>query len=450
MEENILGSKSVHKLFIKYSLPAIISMVITGMQTMVDGMFVGNILGPNAIASVNIAAPFMQLIIALAMIMSIGSQSYMGLSLGDKNIEKTQNIFKTAIILILGLGFIITIFGFTMNHKIAKLLGSSEVLMDNVSVYIKTLSIFTVPMCLMFLFGFSGRIIEKPQLYFYGSILSLVVNITLNYILIYKLRLGMVGAATATGFAYSSAFLVVVWPMLNKNNVINIFSGKFDKSTVMPVIYNGSSEGVNSISTATSAYLFNMAFMNIAGEMGVAAFTSINYVAQFGILLMFGVSDGIGPIVSYNYGSKDFDRVKSIMKLSNKVLMLMGTGIFTILFFFGTNLVTAFVGNNKEILEIATMGAKIYAFAFFMNGFNIVNSGYFTYIGNAKESVIVAASRGLIFIFVGIFILPIMFGTNGIWMSIPFAEFVAILIGFKLMKNSYKAMDKVTIQCMVS
>ena len=445
MQENILGSERIPKLFIKYSIPAIISMAITGMQTMVDGMFVGNVLGPNAMASVNISAPFMQMIIALAMIMSIGSQSYMGLSLGDKNIDKTQNIFKTAIIIILLVGFSITIFGFTMNKEIAKILGASEILMNDVSIYIKTLSIFTVPMCLMFLFGFSGRIIEKPELYFYGSILSLGVNISLNYILIYKLRLGIVGAATATGIAYSSAFLVVVWPMLNKKNVINVFSGKFDKSTIMPVIYNGSSEGVNAISTATSAFLFNMAFMNIAGEMGVAAFTAINYVAQFGILLMFGVSDGIGPIISYNYGGKDFDRVKLTMKLSDKVLLVMGIGVFTTLFFFGKNLIMIFVGNNKEILEIATMGAKIYAFAFFMNGFNIVKSGYFTYIGNAKASVIVAASRGLIFIFVGIFILPMLLGTNGIWLSIPFAEFITILIGFKLTKESNKVMDKVMI-----
>lgn len=442
MQENILGREKISILFIKYSLPAIISMVITGMQTMVDGIFVGNILGPNAMASVNISAPFMQLIIALAMIMSIGSQSYMGLSLGDKDIEKTQNIFKTAIIFILIVGFTITIFGFTMNKHIAKVLGASEILMGSVSLYIKMLSIYTVPICLMFLFGFSGRIIEKPQLYFYGSILSLSVNITLNYILIYKLKLGIVGAATATGLAYSSAFLVVVWPMVNRKNIINIFDGKFDKAVIMPVIYNGSSEGINSIATATSAYLFNMAFMNIAGEMGVAAFTAINYVAQFGTLLMFGVSDGIGPIVSYNYGSKGYDRVKDTMKLSNKVLMFMGVIVFSSLFLFGKNLVMIFVGNNKEILEIATVGAKIYAFAFFMNGFNIVNSGYFTYIGNAKASVIVAACRGLIFIFIGIFILPNVFGTNGIWMSIPFAEFITIIIGFYLIKKSYITMDQ--------
>lgn len=443
MEDNILGREKISTLFIKYSFPAIISMVITGMQTMVDGMFVGNLLGPNAIASVNVSNPFFQLIIALAMITSIGSQSFMGLSLGEGNVKKTQNIFKTTILFIIGVGGLITLIGINFNEQIAIMLGASDILVDDVSTYISTISIFAIPMSLMFLFGFSGRIIEKPQLYFYASILSLFVNICLNYLLIYKFELGIMGAGIATGLSFSSAFLVVVVPMLNKNNIINIFSGHFDKSTLLPVLYNGSSEGINSLSAALSAFLFNMAFMKMAGELGIAAFTAISYVAQFGTLLSFGVSDGIGPIVSYNYGANSYDRVHNIMKLSYKVIISMGVFIFCVLFFFGEQLSMIFVGNNKEILEISSIGAKIYAFAFFMNGLNIVHSGYFTYIGYAKESVIVAASRGLVFISIGIFILPLIFGSNGVWLSIPFAELITFIITFRLIKISYSKMGLV-------
>ena len=441
MQENILGRENVSTLFIKYSIPAIISMVITGMQTMIDGMFVGNILGPNAIASINVANPFYQIIIALSMITSIGSQSYMGLSLGEKDIEKTQSIFKTTIIFIIIVGLIVTGVGLTFNNEIAIILGASDILLNDVSTYVSTISIFTIPMCLMFLFGFSGRIVEKPQLYFYGSILSLLTNITLNYLLIYKFNLGVLGAATATGLSYSSALLVVIGPMLNKNNVINVFSGKFSLKTLTPVLYNGASEGINSLSAALSAYLFNMAFMRMTSEIGIAAFTAISYVAQFGTFLSFGVSDGIGPIISYNYGAASYERVKQVMKISYKTILFMGVLIFTILFFFGDSLSMVFVGNNKEILEISSIGAKIYAFAFFMNGFNIVNSGYFTYIGYAKESVLIAASRGLIFITVGIFVLPRIFDANGVWLSIPFAELITFIIAYTLMRKSYSKMN---------
>ena len=436
MDENILGREKISKLFVKYSLPAMISMVIAGMQTVIDGIFVGNVLGPNSMASVNIASPFVQVIIALAMIISIGSQSYMGLSLGAKDIKKTENIFRTSIISIICIGSIITLVGMLGSDMLAKGLGASEILMSEVATYIQYIAIYTIPMSLMFLLGFSGRIIEKPELYFYGSILSVIVNIVLDYLLIYELQLGVLGAATATGIAYSSGLLVVVWPMISNKNVIGIFKGKFDKSVIGPIMYNGSSEGINAASTAISAYLFNMAFMNLAGEIGVAAFTAINYIAQFGIMLMFGVSDGIGPIVSYNYGAKEYSRVDKVMSLSDKVLLVIGSAIFIILFFFGENIVKIFVGNDKVILELAAVGAKIYAFAFLVNGFNIVNSGYFTYIDKPKESAIVAAARGLIFIGVGIFTLPFIFGSNGIWMTIPFAEIVTIVVVYLLRKKT--------------
>ena len=442
MDTNILLTEKTSKLFMQYSIPAIISMVINGMQSMIDGMFVGNILGSNGMASVTLASPFMQLIIGLSMIVSIGAQSYMGLKLGEGNKEKAENGFKTSVIFIVVVGFMITILGFVFSKNIALALGADEVLLGYVSTYIKMISIFAVPMALMFLFGFTGRILEKPELYFKGSILSLIVNIVLNYVLIAKLNLGIQGAAIATGMSYSAAFLVVVWPVLKKDSVVSLLKGKLDKETIMPILYNGSSEGVNSIATATAAFLFNLSFMKIAGADGVAAFTAINYIVNFGTLVMFGISDGIGPIVSYNYGNKRFDRVSEIMQLSSKTIIGIGTTIFIVLFFFGSKLITIFIQDNATVLNMAIVGSKIYAVAFFVNGFNIVNSGYFTFIGNAKYSVIVAASRGLVFIVVGIFILPMIFGTNGIWMTVPFAEIITFMIASVLMKKSNKK-DKI-------
>ncbi|QYE96708.1 MATE family efflux transporter [Paraclostridium sordellii] len=416
MKNNIMLNEKISKLFFKFCIPAIISMIIAGMQTIIDGIFVGKILGSNAMASVNISIPFMQLIIGLSMVISVGAQSYIGLNLGDKKIEKAQNAFKTSTIVIFILGILITLIGILFNKEVALILGANDVLLKNSALYIKVLSIFTVPMSLMFLFGFSDRIIERPDLYFKGMVLSLFMNITLNYILVAKLSLGMIGTATATGLSYSSAFIIVV----------------------CPILYNGSSEGINSVATAIGAYLFNRAFMNEAGEAGVAAFTSINYIAQFGISAMLGVYDGISPIISYNYGSQNNSRVYSILKLGYIVTLIIGIIIFIALFFFGEEIVMLFIQGNNNILNLASIGAKVYAFAFIMNGFNIVNSGYFTSIGNAMASVVVAASRGLVFIFIGMSILPKIFGINGVWMSVAFAELSTLFIVYYLIKKEQK------------
>lgn len=442
MKENMILEGNISNIFIKFCVPAVISMTITGIQTIIDGMFVGKILGPNAMASVNIAIPFMQLILGISMIVSVGAQSYIGINLGENKESDAKNAFKTSTIILILVGLVITIIGILFNKEIAIALGANEILLKNSQLYIKTISVFTVPMTLMFLFGFSNRIIGRPDLYFKGMLLSLIMNIALNYILVAKLNLGMIGTAIATGLSYSSAFLIVIWPILDKENIINIFEGRFDKYCILAILYNGSSEGIHSISTAVCAYLFNMAFMKIGGEAGVAAFTSINYIAQFGIFVMLGISDGIAPIVSYNYGSKNYLRVNHILKLAYKMALVIGAIIFSMLFLCADKLVMLFIQDNKDIINFAVNGAKIYAFAFIFNGFNIVSSGYFTAIGDATSSVIVASSRGLIFVFIGINLLPLLFGVSGVWMSIPFADICTLFIVFYLLsKVDYKVVS---------
>lgn len=441
MKENILGTEKISKLLVKFMIPAIVSMIIAGAQTIIDGMFLGNYVGPNAMASVNIVQPFMQVIIGCSMIISVGSLSFIGRSLGDRNEEEAQNIFKTSFILIIISTIIISILGIFFSERIAFILGADQVLLNGVASYVKIISMFAPLIGLMFLFGFINRVVGRPDLYLKGMILSVICNIILDFLLIKKLGLGVSGAAIATGLAYVVAFFVVIKPMIDKNNIVNVFKGKFDKSVIVPVVYNGSSEGVTAIAIATTAYVFNMAFMQIAGAAGVAAFTTINYIGEFGVLIMFGISDGIGPIISYNHGYKDKDRVKETLNLAIKINLIVGAILFLILFVFGKELVSMFAKGNEEVLKLAIDGSKIYAFSFLICGFNIIKSGYFTSIGDARASIVIAASRGIVFIILGIIILPNLIGISGVWLTIPFAEIVTIIISMYLTKISSKNLE---------
>ena len=435
MGENILGTEKVSKLFIKFSIPAIISMVIAGTQTIIDGIFLGNFVGQNALASVNIVQPFMQVIIGFSMIISMGALSFIGRRLGEGKMEEAQNIFKTALICILAISTVIAILGRLFSGDIALLLGANAALIEGVSTYVRIIAVFAPIMSIMFLCGFVGRTVGRPDIYLKGMLLSVIANIGLDFLLIKHMELGVMGAAFATGVAYISALLIVVPAMLKKDNIVNIFKGRFDGSIILPMIYNGSSEGVVSIATATTAYVFNMAFMKIAGEAGVAAFTTINYISQFGILVMFGISDGIGPILSYNYGNNQQERLDDTLKLASRVNIGVGLALFFTLFMFGRQLVSLFAKGNDQILSLAVRGSKIYAFAFLVCGFNIINSGYFTAIGEARASIIIAASRGIVFIVLGINILPALMGTGGIWFTVPFAEYATFAIGMHMVKN---------------
>lgn len=425
---NILESKDIKKLFLKYSIPSVLAMIITGSQTIIDGLFVGNLIGPNSLAAINIVKPFIELVLGSGFVISIGMVSIIGRRLGEGCKEEAQDTFRTSTILLLTVCMIIGIMGVLFSSQISRLLGASKLLLADASTYMFCLSLFFPFIGLNIILGFACRVIGKPERYLQGSIVSLCVNIIGDLIFVKYLKFGMGGAALATALAYSVSFIIVLIPMSDRRADINLFKGKFNKKLIVPTLYNGGSEGITSFSAAITTYLFNMTFMRIAGEAGVVAFTSICYLSHFGILLVFGISDGIGPIISYKFGNKRFDQIKEVMILSYKVQAVIGIVMFSIMFFFNKALIQMFSSVDKDVLQIAVLGAKIYSFMFIMSGFNIVSSGFFTAIGGAKTSMVISMARGLVFILCGINILPHIFGVTGIWLTVPTAELLTVMI----------------------
>lgn len=435
MDQTILGTERLSKLFIKFTIPSIIGMIFIGIQGIIDGLFVGNVIGENALASVNLVQPYIQLIMAYSLVISVGAQSVIGINLGKEENEKAQNIFRTAMVVVISISILVTLFGVLHSENIALFLGANNALLEGSSTYIKTISLFTVFVSIMFLFEMVVRTIGKPNISLISMIVAVLLNVVLDYLLIKEFNMGIKGAAIATGVSYSVAFLINMLPFLSRNTVVNVYRGKFDKKEIFPMLYNGSSEGVSSISNALSMFLFNTALMKLVGEGGIAAFSIINYIAQVGYMILFGIADGVRPIISYNYGANNHDRVSIVLKASTIVNVIIGIIIFIIMSAFSEPLINIFLKDGKSVLEIASSGAKIYGLAFLFNGVNILISSYFTAIDDPKSSIAVAASRGIVFITVGIFILPNIFGISGIWSTIVFAEVATILICYKLLKK---------------
>ncbi len=441
MKKNILGTEKTNKLFVKFAIPAVLSMLISGTQSMIDGIFLGTFVGTHAMASVTMVQPFVQFIVGTALVICMGALSLIGRKLGEKKIKIAQTAFRTSTITILIISTIILIVGVNFSREIALLLGANDILIHSVSTYVKITSWFAPIMSLMFIFGFTNRLIGRPDLYLKASIFSLIINVSLDYLLIKTFKMGIKGAALATGIAFLGAFIVTVIPLLKTNNPLNIFKGRFSPKLITSMVYNGSSEAVTSIAIGLTIYLFNVTFLKLIGTDGVVAFTVINYIAQVGTLLMFGISDGIGVIISYNYGNRDIRRVKDILKLALKVNLFIGGTIFLLLIVGSGEMISLFIKDNPSILRMASKGAKIYGISFLMSGFNIIISAYFTSIGKAKESVIIAGSRGIVFMVMGITLLPKLFNVTGIWLTVPFAEGLTLILSLFLLKKSVKKLE---------
>lgn len=441
MNEEILGKEKIGKLFIKYSIPAVIAMVLAGSQTMIDGMFLGNFVGANALASMNIVNPFLQIAMAVSIVIGLGALSIIGRTLGSGDKELSRDTFKTAFVLIVTFSVLYASAGIIFNKPISYALGANEVLVDGVANYIQHYSWFIVFMPLMVLFGFVDRTIGKPERYMLASIMSLIANIILDYIFIRELGWGLRGAAIATGTAYTVGMVVTLQPLLNPKNTLSLLVGQFKVSVIAPMLYNGSSEGISSLATALSIFLFNRAMIAQAGEAGVAAFTAVGYIVNLGSLMIFGIADGISPIISYNYGHKRPDRVHSVITLGIKVAMVIGVVVFALLMFASEGLVSLFTNGDAAVISIASNGGKIYAFAFLVNSVNIIYSIYFTAIGKPLSSGIIAVSRGIVFILIGITLFPRILGVSGIWLTVPFAETITLLVVYLVVKMNRKVND---------
>lgn len=426
---NTLLTELLPRLFLLFVLPAVISMVISGTQSMIDGIFLGRFAGVNAMASVNIAGPYMQIITGCTMVICIGTFSYLGRTLGENtNPQKAKDIFRTAVVSLAACALILMAAGLFLSRPLALLLGANEVLLDETALYIRTVAVFIPAICFMMHFGFTARLLEKPHLYLIATLCCVSCNVIMDYLAVKVLGLGVVGAAAATGLSYLSGLLVVVRPFLSRKSIVNLFEGTFHWDILRSSAFNGSSEGITSISAALTMYLFNTAFMGFAGESGVAAFTVINYAGNFVVLVMFGVSDGISTLVSYNYGAKLLLRVKKTLRAALMINFCIGLLIFTVLHLFSRQMVGIFVSDNEFVTAMAVQGAALYSFCFLMNGFNILQSGYYTSMGDALASVIISASRGIVFISTGIFLLPQFLGINGVWLTPPFAELMTVLV----------------------
>ena len=197
--------------------------------------------------------------------------------------------------------------------------------------------------------------------------------------------------------------------------------------------------------TGITTFLFNITLMRYVGEIGVAAFTVISYLAFIGNNVLIGLSDGVGVIISYNYGSRQMERVKTALQLVSATGFVIGVGFFIAIFTFSKDVIALFLNEgNEQALTFAVEGAKLYAFAFLVNGLNIVVAGYFTGIGSPKKAMLIALSKGIVWIVVGIAVLPVLFGIHGIWLTVPIAEFVTVVLSGLLLYRHFK--DRIRVR----
>lgn len=441
-EEQALANGRIPGVFAKYAVPGVIGLLFIGLQAVIDGMMIGNFVGAEALASVSIVMPCYNFMTAVAIVISIGCMSIISIKLGEGRRDLANNALKSATITLFCFSVISALLIYIYAPVIVKLLGANESLAEGSIAYIRTMIPFFPVISVFFLTDTALKSMGRP--FWAMSVMSttVIANIILDLLFVAVWGWGIKGAALSTGIAFSIGVTANLPHLLSGRNLLNLREGHFNRKMTGNMIYNGSSEGISEMSAGISTMLFNIVIMQYLGSTGVAAFTALQYVMFIGITIFLGISDGVLPVIGYNHGAGNITRIKETLGLAIRTNLIIGVLMFLMVSLFGEKLISLFFStNDSQIIEIAVQGSAIYAFAFLINGFNILSASYFTALGDAKLSIIISLLRGLIFISAGIWALPHILGISGIWLAMPIAEVLTLGFAIYLVRSSVKKMQ---------
>lgn len=439
---NTFEKKITPGFLLKFTLPSVIMMVFNSFYTMVDGGFVSNMVGTTALSAVNISYPLISLVFAIGIMLASGGSAVVAKQMGEGQQLKAKQSYTFIVTCGVVVGIIIAAIGLLFTKEISLLLGANEAIYEYCYDYILYISIFIPFAILQVLFQFFFVTAGKPNLGLILTIFGGVANIFLDYLFMGPMNLGIKGAAIATGIGFTiPAVIGLIWFAKKEDRLLCFTKPKFDGKVLFKTCTNGSSEMVSNLAVAVTTFLFNKLMMRYVGEDGVAALTIVLY-AQFLFTAVFlGYTSGIAPLFSYNYGAQNEKRLKKLFKLSIIFITICSVGAYAFSLLLAAPVVGLFSEPNSTVYNLAIHGMDLFGISFLFMGFNIFASGLFTSFSNGLISALLSFLRTFVFIILAIMILPEFLDVNGIWLSIPLAEVIALFVSLVFMikyKKVYK------------
>lgn len=424
--EEVFSKKQSYVEFLKFVFPSIVTMIFLSFYTTIDGFFVSRFVNSDALASINIVIPITCVVFGIAIMLAVGSGALVGIKLGEKDKEGANQLFSFITVVLLIIGILLTILFIVFLEPILQFLGTTDRLYKYSKTYGLTTVLMIIPMMLKLYFECYTRVDGNPKIGLIMSSVGLVLNIVFDFLFIVVLEMGILGAGLGTYVAITISAIVGVIYFFSKKSILKFRKPKMDIKVLFNTCYNGSSEMFTELSTGITTLLFNKSILQFCGENGIAAMSIIIYMYYFFTALYFGVSVGISPIISYNFGSKNQEKIDESLKHSFVTIIWSSIAIFIVSMFLGKYIIQIFT-QDQNVYNIALYGIRLFSYAFLIAGLNIFISGYFTAVGNGQISAIISVLRSLIFVVGAIIILPKIIGVSGIWLSIPVAELSTIL-----------------------
>ena len=424
---------------LRFAAPTILGMMLLEVFGIIDGLFVVHLIGTEALSALNITFPIVLGVIAIGTMFGSGGNALVARQLGQKRETDARQNFTLIMIAALITGILFAGFVLLFLDRILLLLGADEKLMPLCRDFAYIYSFF-IPL-ILFCCAFPMFYITRGQagLGMFFSSLGGLTHVVLDYIFIGIYGMGLFGAGLATGIGYSLIGVIgFVYFYFNRKGSVYFVRPKYRGYVITKACLNGMSEMVTNMSVCVVTILLNNIVMRYAGSDGVAAITVVLYMQTSLTSACLGYSIGVSPLISYNYGKREFDRLKRIFFRSMKMLSVVSVAVFVLCFLKADRLISLFVEPQTTVYEMALKGSRLFAPCFLFMGLNIFASALFTAFSNGKVSAALSFCRTFLFVTAALFLLPYFWGMTGVWLSIPAAEALSFVMAVYFFKK-YKA-----------
>lgn len=426
-----LSDHFTYKKLLKFAWPPISSMVFTSIYGIVDGYFVSNYVGSTPFASLNLVMPFLMLLAGVGFMFGAGGSALVGFYLGMEEKEKANRYFSLVVYTAIAVGTVLSVIGYCLSPQISKLLGASEAMMPFCILYLRINMLGNIFFTVQQLFQTFLITAEKPKLGFRITLIAGCTNMVLDFLLVGVFGFGLAGAAWATVISQGVGGVIpLVMFIVRKDWLIHLGKTRIEWKVIWKTCSNGVSEFLSNVSSSIVGFLFNLQLMKYAGENGVSAYGVIMYVTFIFVAIYIGYNMGVAPVISFHQGAGNKDELKSLYRKSMTIISITNLSMFAFSELLAMPMAKLFVGYEPTLCEMTVRGLRIFSIAFLVMGFNFFGSAFFTALNNGVVSAVISVSRTLVLQIIAIYLLPALFGTDGLWSVVIFVDGIGCIITF--------------------
>lgn len=447
MEKNLdkshaMGTDSIGRLMLRFSLPAIVGMVANALYNIVDRLFVGQTVGAAGIGAISVVFPFTIMVIAFGLLIGVGAGSYISISLGEKKHARAEKAMGNAIVLLLCGGAVLTLLGVLFAEPILVLSGASETLLPMSLEYMGYVVWGVFFSTLAFGLNFFIRAEGNPRYAMFTLIIGAGANVALDAYFILGLDMGVAGAAIATLISQviSAAWAVMFYVRRRGTLRFRAKNLSLEWPVIRRILAVGAAPALTEVSFTYILIVFNRTLRFYGGDLAISAMGIFFSLDSLFFLPVLGLAGGVQPIISYNYGAKNYDRVIRSVLAAIKIGALFFTLSFALVMLVPDYMIRLFNSDNAELMAMGARGMRLGYCGIIMASVSLVASHTFQAIGKARIGLFLTLSRHFLFILLPLFLLPPILGIDGVWLSMPLSDLGGALAGGWFLRREFREM----------